>query len=159
MPRVITSPGLRYHFLGSPEKAATPETVPFWELSSYIDHAESAGLAAAGYRLQYYQLLAQPFYLAAMVLLAASVSLRFFRFGGVQKIVLGGIGVGCIYGTCLGNALKWFPDRAGLAAGLTAAGFLRGLVSRRLHGVFARLVGVDARHRRRPPRTCESWSA
>src|SRR5262249_16121022 len=67
---------------------------PFWELSSYIDHAESTGLAAAGYRLQYYQLLAQPFYLAAMVLLAASVSLRFFRFGGVQKIVLGGIGAG-----------------------------------------------------------------
>lgn len=37
--------------------------------------------------------------------------------------VLGGIGVGCVYGTCLGNALKWFPDRRGLAAGITAAGF------------------------------------
>lgn len=36
---------------------------------------------------------------------------------------LGGIGVGCVYGTCLGNALKWFPDRRGLAAGFTAAGF------------------------------------
>ncbi len=68
--------------------------MPFWQLSSYIELAENAGLAAAGYRLQYYQLLAQPFYLVAMVLLAASVSLRFFRFGGVQKIVLGGIGAG-----------------------------------------------------------------
>src|SRR5882672_6267457 len=29
---------------------------------------------------------------------------------------LGGIGVGCVYGTCVGNALKWFPDRRGLAA-------------------------------------------
>ena len=76
------------------ESFATPETVPFWQLSSYIDLAENAGLAAGGYRLQYYQLLAQPFYLVAMVLLAASVSLRFFRFGGVQKIVLGGIGAG-----------------------------------------------------------------
>jgi len=28
-----------------------------------------------------------------------------------------------VYGTCVGNALKWFPDRRGLAAGLTAAGF------------------------------------
>ncbi len=76
------------------ESFATPETVPFWQLSSYIELAENAGLAAAGYRLQYYQLLAQPFYLVAMVLLAAAVSLRFFRFGGVQKMVLGGIGAG-----------------------------------------------------------------
>ncbi|WP_207461369.1 oxalate/formate MFS antiporter [Azospirillum sp. SYSU D00513] len=37
--------------------------------------------------------------------------------------VLGGIGAGGVYGTCVGNALKWFPDRRGLAAGLTAAGF------------------------------------
>jgi MFS transporter, OFA family, oxalate/formate antiporter len=36
---------------------------------------------------------------------------------------LGGIGVGCVYGTCVGNALKWFPDKRGLAAGITAAGF------------------------------------
>ena len=36
---------------------------------------------------------------------------------------LGGLGAGCVYGTCVGNALKWFPDRRGLAAGLTAAGF------------------------------------
>jgi lipopolysaccharide export system permease protein len=73
------------------ESFATPETVPFWQLSSYIRLAEGAGLAAAAYRLQYYQLLMQPFYLASMVLLAAAVSLRFFRFGGVQKMVLGGI--------------------------------------------------------------------
>jgi lipopolysaccharide export system permease protein len=73
------------------ESFATPETVPFWQLSSYIQLAEDAGLAAAAYRLQYYQLLAQPFYFASMVLLAAAVSLRFFRFGGVQKMVLGGI--------------------------------------------------------------------
>ena len=36
---------------------------------------------------------------------------------------IGGIGAGGVYGTCIGNALKWFPDRRGLAAGLTAAGF------------------------------------
>ncbi len=36
---------------------------------------------------------------------------------------IGGIGAGCVYGTCVGNALKWFPDRRGLAAGITAAGF------------------------------------
>jgi OFA family oxalate/formate antiporter-like MFS transporter len=37
--------------------------------------------------------------------------------------VFGGIGAGSIYGTCVGNALKWFPDRRGVAAGATAAGF------------------------------------
>ncbi len=36
---------------------------------------------------------------------------------------LGGVGTGCVYGTCVGNALKWFPGRRGLAAGFTAAGF------------------------------------
>jgi len=36
---------------------------------------------------------------------------------------IGGIGAGAVYGSCVGNALKWFPDRRGLAAGLTAAGF------------------------------------
>ncbi|NEU10522.1 oxalate/formate MFS antiporter [Methylobacterium sp. BTF04] len=34
-----------------------------------------------------------------------------------------GVGAGAVYGTCVGNALKWFPDRRGFAAGLTAAGF------------------------------------
>lgn len=36
---------------------------------------------------------------------------------------IGGVGAGFIYGATVGNALKWFPDRRGLAAGLTAAGF------------------------------------
>jgi lipopolysaccharide export system permease protein len=73
------------------ESFATPETVPFWQLPSYIELADRAGLLAAGYRLQYQELLARPFLLAAMVLLAASVSLRLFRFGGIQKMVLSGI--------------------------------------------------------------------
>ncbi|HVJ51072.1 MAG TPA: oxalate/formate MFS antiporter [Aliidongia sp.] len=37
--------------------------------------------------------------------------------------VIGGVGAGAVYGTCVGNALKWFPRRRGLAAGCTAAGF------------------------------------
>lgn len=37
--------------------------------------------------------------------------------------IFGGIGVGCIYATCINNALKWFPDRRGLAVGLTAGGY------------------------------------
>jgi OFA family oxalate/formate antiporter-like MFS transporter len=37
--------------------------------------------------------------------------------------IVSGIGAGCVYGTCVGNALKWFGDKRGLAAGLTAMGF------------------------------------
>jgi lipopolysaccharide export system permease protein len=73
---------------------STPETVSFWQLPSYIRSSESSGFATAGYRLQYHKLLAQPFLLAAMVMMAAAVSLRFFRFGGVQKMVLSGVGAG-----------------------------------------------------------------
>jgi OFA family oxalate/formate antiporter-like MFS transporter len=46
-------------------------------------------------------------------------SLAMFYFAAA----LGGIGAGGVYGTCIGNAVKWFPGRRGLAAGLTAAGF------------------------------------
>lgn len=76
------------------ETFSTPETVPFWQLPEYISRAENAGLSASAYRLQYQKLLSRPFLLAAMVLLAAAFSLRFFRMGGVQKMVLGGIASG-----------------------------------------------------------------
>ena len=48
-----------------------------------------------------------------------AASLGMFYFAAV----IGGIGAGAVYGTCIGNAVKWFPGRRGLAAGLTAAGF------------------------------------
>ena len=68
--------------------------MPFWDLPLYIEIAEHSGLGGASYRLQYQKLLARPFVLASMVLLAAAVSLRFFRFGGVQKMILSGVGAG-----------------------------------------------------------------
>jgi OFA family oxalate/formate antiporter-like MFS transporter len=48
---------------------------------------------------------------------ASSLAMLYFA------AAIGGIGTGCVYGTCVGNALKWFPGRRGLAAGITAAGF------------------------------------
>src|ERR1700751_343362 len=53
---------------------------------------------------------------------------------------IGGIGAGAVYGTCVGNALKWFPDRRGLAAGPTAAGF--GAGSALTVDPIARMIGV-----------------
>jgi lipopolysaccharide export system permease protein len=76
------------------ESFSTPETVPFWDLPAYIEIAERSGLVAAGYKFQYHVLIARPFLLTAMVLLACSVSLRFFRFGGVPRMVLSGISAG-----------------------------------------------------------------
>ena len=56
---------------------------------------------------------------AAWVMNSVAGSLPVLYFAAA----LGGIGTGCVYGTCVGNALKWFPGRRGLAAGITAAGF------------------------------------
>ena len=52
------------------------------------------------------------------------------RAGSLQMLylaaVVGGIGMGCVFGTCMGAALKWFPDRRGLATGMIAAGLALG---------------------------------
>ena len=53
------------------------------------------------------------------VINAYASSLNAFYLGQV----VAGLGAGAVYGTCVGNALKWFPDKRGLAAGITAAGF------------------------------------
>jgi OFA family oxalate/formate antiporter-like MFS transporter len=55
----------------------------------------------------------------AWMMNAYADSLAFLYFAAA----VAGLGAGAVYGTCVGNALKWFPDRRGLAAGLTAAGF------------------------------------
>ncbi|WP_244472450.1 MULTISPECIES: oxalate/formate MFS antiporter [unclassified Methylobacterium] len=55
----------------------------------------------------------------AWVINSYATTLSGFYFGSV----VGGIGVGCVYATCINNALKWFPDKRGLAVGLTAGGY------------------------------------
>ncbi|WP_421700835.1 oxalate/formate MFS antiporter [Ancylobacter sp.] len=55
----------------------------------------------------------------AWVINSQATSLMGFYVGAA----IGGIGVGSIYATCINNALKWFPDRRGLAVGLTAGGY------------------------------------
>ncbi len=73
-----------------------PDTISVWDLPSFIELADNAGLPAYRYRLQYQMLLARPLLLVAMVLVAATVSLGVARFGGVGRMILGGIGAGFV---------------------------------------------------------------
>jgi lipopolysaccharide export system permease protein len=76
------------------QSLGAPEAVSFWNLPATIRQLEAAGLDSTRYRLRHQSLLARPLLLAAMVIVAASVSLRFFRFGGVAKMVLSGVAAG-----------------------------------------------------------------
>jgi oxalate/formate antiporter len=60
----------------------------------------------------------------AWVVNSYATSLPGFYVGAV----VGGLGVGAVYATCINNAIKWFPDRRGLAVGLTAAGYGSGTI-------------------------------
>lgn len=78
------------------QTAAQPDTVPFWSLPGLIDRAARAGLSIYPYRLQFQALLAQPLFLAAMVLIAATVSMRSTRFGGTGRLVASGVAAGFV---------------------------------------------------------------
>ncbi len=84
----------------TPEQVAAattpPQGTPFWNLPEMTARTAEAGLDATGYRLQFQTLLARPLLLVAMVLVAASFSLRFFRFGGVAKTLSGGVAAGFV---------------------------------------------------------------
>ncbi len=70
------------------------ESIAFWDLPGIIDASDSAGLEARGFRIQYHMLLVQPLSFAVMVYLAATVSLRIFRFGNLVRMILGGVAAG-----------------------------------------------------------------
>jgi len=84
----------------SPEElaktTAPPQGVPFWGLPALTESTLAAGLDARGYMLQFQRLLARPLLLVAMVLIAASFSLRFFRFGGIARTLAGGVIAGFV---------------------------------------------------------------
>jgi lipopolysaccharide export system permease protein len=75
---------------------SSAESVPFWQLPKVRDETENAGLDATSYSLQFQTLLARPLLLVAMVLIAAAFSLRFFRFGGITRMISSGVGAGFV---------------------------------------------------------------
>jgi lipopolysaccharide export system permease protein len=109
------------------------ESVPFWDLNDTIAQTERAGLDATRYRLQYDVLLARPLLFVAMVFVAASFSLRFFRFGGVAAMVLSGVAAGFV----LYVATQLMED-------LGASGLVRPSVAAWFPGVVGTLLGTLA---------------
>lgn len=107
------------------------ESVSFWRLPATIRQLELAGLDATRYRLRHQGLLARPFLLIAMVIIAASVSLRFFRFGGVAKLVLYGVAAGFVLYIC-----------TQIAEDLGAAGVLSAPVAAWFPAIIGSLLGT-----------------
>jgi lipopolysaccharide export system permease protein len=101
------------------ESFVAPETVSFWALPEYIELARRAGLSPLRYEVQYQLLLARPVMLVTMVLIAAAVSLRFYRMGGVGKMLLGGVAAGFLL--YVAGELTEDLGRAGLVSPAVAA--------------------------------------
>ncbi len=75
---------------------ASPETMSFWDLPGFIELLERSGFPAQRHRLHYDVLLARPFLLCSMVLIAAIFSLRMQRRGGTTLMVVGGVASGFV---------------------------------------------------------------
>lgn len=70
---------------------ASPETMSFWRLPSFITMLEAAGFSALRHRMYFQSLLAAPFLLAGTVLVAAAFSLRLPRRGKIGILIVAGV--------------------------------------------------------------------
>lgn len=76
------------------ERFGGPETVSFWNLPRFIESLRAAGFNEQRHRLEFHRLLSIPVLLAAMILLAATFSLRPQRRGRVGLVILSGVATG-----------------------------------------------------------------
>jgi lipopolysaccharide export system permease protein len=76
------------------ESLASPDTMSFWDLPGFIGLLEQSGFSAQRHRLHFNTLLARPFLFSAMVLVAASFSLRMQRRGGTTLLIICGVASG-----------------------------------------------------------------
>lgn len=76
------------------ESFSSIQIISIYDLPEYITLSHQAGLPATHLRLQYQTLLARPWLLVGMALIAATVSLRLFRSGRILPLIMGGIGAG-----------------------------------------------------------------
>ncbi len=78
------------------ESSIPATAIAFWELPSVIKRANLSGLPTARFELQFHTLIAKPALFVTMALIAATVSLKFFRMGGIARIIVVGIGAGFV---------------------------------------------------------------
>ncbi|MGE0256099.1 MAG: LPS export ABC transporter permease LptG [Alphaproteobacteria bacterium] len=114
------------------ESFASPKTVSFWHLPRFIRVLEETGFSATPHRLRWHALMAEPLLLMAMVLLAATFSLRLQRRGGTLLLVGTGVLAGfllhvmtnVIHALGIGASVPvvlaaWAPAGVSLMAGLS----------------------------------------
>jgi lipopolysaccharide export system permease protein len=115
------------------QTVAEPAAVSIWSLPGFVDAAYRTGLAPNRYRVALHELLSRPLFLLAMVLVAASVTLRPTRSGGAWQLMLTGVAAGFllyffreIAGDLGANGIinpvlaAWLPPIAALTFGATA---------------------------------------
>ena len=115
------------------ESFSSPESISFWALSGHIQTLEQTGFDASRLRVHYHSLLSQPLFFVAMVLLAATVSMRPPRIGGALGLFAAGVFIGFVvffmssYLQALGSSQQippslaaWAPATICLLLGLTA---------------------------------------
>jgi lipopolysaccharide export system permease protein len=91
---------------------ASPETMSFWELPAFIKSMQAAGFSALRHRIHWYSILSEPLLLAAMVLVAATFSLRLTRRGRLGLFLLAGLAAGF---------LLYFVSDVSLALGMSGS--------------------------------------
>lgn len=112
---------------------AEPEAISVWRLPGFIATAERMGLNPDRFRVELHTLLSRPVFLLAMVMIAATVSLRLTRYGGTWRLVLTGAAIGFllyalseIASDLGGNGIigpvlaAWLPPLVALTLGATA---------------------------------------
>ncbi|MEL7428502.1 MAG: LPS export ABC transporter permease LptG [Pseudomonadota bacterium] len=114
-------------------KSGKPDEIPFWDLKEVAERVEKSGTNGKPYLVQFHSLTALPALLFAMVLVAASVCLRFVRFGQAGRMILGGILCGFVLYTV-----------TSLTTALGSSGVVPPIVAAWSPGFVAILFGMSA---------------
>ena len=111
---------------------APPQTMSFWDLPAFIRTLESAGFTAQSHRMHWHSLLAAPLLMCAMILIAATFTLRQARIGGITFVIGGGVLAGFllyfftdfVYALALSGAIPvvlaaWTPPGVAILLGMS----------------------------------------